>query len=214
MLDAVSTYIGRPTKVVGLSLELSVAQSSWWKNAIDGLPRAPETLYAHLDESISFPKAIVYLTDVTLANGPTGCYPRVYDLLGCGPLQEIIGRVVGNVGNDPSSPLHAYYAKAYHQSMASEGFRRHFMRLPRALRFNSHFGWDVMPGSALEGKIVAEERRMVGAAGTFIVFDGARLLHRGGLISEGRRVALQVVFSDITFNRRVWSRLKRAAGWA
>ncbi len=214
MLDAVSTYIGRPTRVVGLSLELSVAQSSWWKNAIDGLPRAPETLYAHLDESISFPKAIVYLTDVAAANGPTGCYPRVYDRLGCRPLQEIVGRVVGNVGNDPRSPLRAYYAKAYHQSMASENFRRHFMRLPRDLRFNSHFGWDVMPGGALENGIAAQERRMVGPAGTFIVFDGARLLHRGGLISEGRRVALQVVFSDITFTRRAWGRLKRAAGWA
>lgn len=214
MLDAVSAYIGRPTRVVGLSLELSVAQSSWWRNAMAGLPRAPETLYAHLDESVSFPKAIVYLTDVSAANGPTGCYPGVYERLDCRPLQEIVGRVVGNVGNDARSPLHAHYAKTYHQSMASEPFRRHFMRLPRALRFNSHFGWDVMPGGALEGEIAAEERRMVGPAGTFVVFDGARLLHRGGLISEGRRVALQVVFSDITFARRAWGRLKRAARWA
>ena len=214
MLEAVSAYVGRPTRVVGLSLELSVAQSSWWKNAIDGLPRPPETLYAHLDESISFPKAIVYLTDVTDSHGPTGCYPQVYERLGCGPLQEIVGRVVGNAGNDPRSPLHAYYAKAYHQSMASEPFRRHFMRLPRPLRFNSHFGWDVMPGGDLEGEVAAQERRMIGPAGTFVVFDGARLLHRGGLISEGRRVALQVVFSDITLPRRVWGRLKRTVGWA
>jgi len=214
MLEAVSAYIGRPTRVVGLALELSVAQAGWWKNALVGLPRAPETLYAHLDESISFPKAIVYLTDVTPHNGPTGCYPGIHDRLGCLPLQEMVGRVVGNVGNDPGSPLHAHYAKAYHQSMTSEAFRRHFMRLPRALRFNSHFGWDVMPGSALEREVAGAEHRMLGPAGTFIVFDGARLLHRGGLIDEGRRVALQVVFSDLTFTRRAWGRLKRAVRWA
>jgi hypothetical protein len=71
-----------------------------------------------------------------------------------------------------------------------------------------------MPGGELEGEVASQERRMIGPAGTFIVFDGARLLHRGGLISEGRRVALQVVFSDITLSRRVWGRLKRTVGWA
>ena len=125
------------------------------------------------------------------------------------PLQEMVGRVVGIVGSHAGSPLKDYYAKQYHQSMNSERFRRHFMRLPECLRFNSHMGWDVLPDSALEYQLAGCEHKMTGPAGTFIAFDGARLLHRGGLMQEGERVALQVIFSDLTFAERVVGKVKR-----
>lgn len=209
VLDAVSAYTGRKTRVIGLALELSVPQATWWKNSIDGLNRPPQTLYAHLDESISYPKSIVYITDVTEKNGPTGCYPGAYEAMQLNPLQEIIGRVVGTVGTCPDSPLKDYYAKQYHQSANSENFRRHFMLLPESLRFNSHLGWDVLPGSDLESHLASGEQKMIGPAGTFIVFDGARLLHRGGLMQEGERLALQVIFSDMTFAERAVGKVKR-----
>lgn len=209
VLDAVSAYTGRKTRVTGLALELSVPQATWWRNAITGLNRPPKTLYAHLDESISYPKSIVYLTDVTEQNGPTGCYPGAYEAIQLNPLQEMIGRVVGTVGTHPDSPLKNYYAKQYHQSVNSENFRRHFMRLPECLRFNSHLGWDVLPSSELESHLAGGERKMIGPAGTFIVFDGARLLHRGGLMQESERVALQVIFSDLTFTERAVSKIKK-----
>lgn len=209
VLDAVSAYTGRKTRVTGLALELSVPQATWWKNAIAGLERPPQTLYAHLDETISCPKAIVYLSDVSENSGPTGCYPGAYEAMQLNPLQEMIGRVVGTVGTSPDSPLKDYYAKQYHQSVNSANFRRHFMRLPECLRFNSHMGWDVAPGSELENQLAGAERKMIGPAGTFIAFDGACLLHRGGLMQEGERVALQVIFSDLTFMERVVSRVKR-----
>lgn len=208
-LDAVSAYTGRKTQVLGLALELSVPQATWWRNAIEGLERPAATLYAHMDETISCPKAIVYLTDVTEQNGPTGCYPGAYEAMQLNPLQELVGRVVGTVGTRADSPLKALYAKQYHQSMNSENFRRHFMRLPPSLRFNSHLGWDVMPCSVLESSLSASERKMTGPAGTFIAFDGARLLHRGGLMEAGERVALQVIFSDVTFVERVAGKVKR-----
>ncbi len=209
VLDVVSAYTGRKTRVIGLALELSVPQATWWRNAIAGLERPPQTLYAHLDETISCPKSIVYLSDVTEQNGPTGCYPGAYEVMQLNPLQEMIGRVVGTVGTRPDSPLKDYYAKQYHQSVNSENFRRHFMRLPECLRFNSHMGWDVAPGSELESSLASNERKMTGSAGTFIAFDGARLLHRGGLMQEGERLALQVIFSDLTFTERAVGKVKR-----
>jgi len=209
VLDAVSAYTGCKIRVTGLALELSVPQATWWKNTIANLERPPRTLYAHLDETISCPKAIVYLSDVTEQNGPTSCYPGAYEAMQLNPLQEIIGRIVGTVGSQSDSPLKEYYAKQYHQSVNSENFRRHFMRLPACLRFNSHMGWDVMPGSELESTLTADEIKMTGPAGTFITFDGARLLHRGGLMQEGERVALQVIFSNSTFTERAVNKLKR-----
>lgn len=210
VLEAVSAYTGQKTNVSALALELSVPQANWWKNAIAGLDRPPDTLYAHLDETLSHPKSIVYLSDVTEKNGATGCYPGAYEAMQLNPLQEMIGRVVGSVGSQSDSPLRDYYDKQYHQSVNSENFRRHFMRLPASLRFNSHMGWDVMPGSKLEEQMAGSERKMTGLAGTFIAFDGARLFHRGGLVEQGERVALQVVFSDKkTFSDRIVNKAKR-----
>ena len=209
VLDAVSAYMGRNIRVSGLALELSVPQSSWWRNAIPGLERSPRTMYAHLDETIANPKSIVYLTDVTQDNGPTGCYPLAYEALGLNRLQELIGRVVGKVGSNPVSALYSYYNKQYHQSTSSENFRRHLMRLPESLRFNSHLGWDVLPGSSLESQLAMAETAMTGPAGTFIAFDGARLLHRGGLIQSGERAALQVIFSDDTALQLLAKTIKR-----
>ena len=209
VLDVMSAYTGRKIRVRGVSLELSVPTATWWRNAIPCLARAPHTLYAHLDESISCPKSIVYLSNVTEQNGPTQCYLHGYERMLLNPLQEIIGRVVGIVGGNADSPLKNYYSKQYHQSANSENFRRHFMRLPAELRFNSHMGWDVMPDSLLEQEMLKCERKMVGPAGTFVAFDGARLLHRGGLMEQGERVALQVIFSDLTVAERAIGKIKR-----
>jgi hypothetical protein len=209
VLDAVSAYVGRKICVAGLALELSVPQSSWWKNAIPGLERSPKTVYAHLDEAITHPKSIVYLTDVKPDNGPTGCYPHAFEAMQLNRLQEIIGRVVGKVGSIPASALYRHYRKQYHQSTSSESFRRHLMLLPESIRFNSHLGWDVLPDSDLESRLVSSENTMTGPAGTFIAFDGARLLHRGGLIQSGERAALQVILSDDTTMQRVVNTVKR-----
>ena len=209
VLDNVGAYTGHKTKVTGLALELSVPQATWWQNAIHGLNRPPHTLYAHIDESIAFPKSIVYLTNVDENNGPTSCYPKAYEAMQLNPLQEIVGRVIGIVGSQAGSPLKAYYSKQYHQSVNSDNFRKHFMLLPVNMRFNSHMGWDVKPESELENNLVKLENKMIGPAGSFIIFDGAKLFHRGGLLQKGERIALQVIFSDLTLMQRICIRLKR-----
>jgi hypothetical protein len=209
VLAAVSSYMGQRTRVMGIALELSVSSAGWWKSRFKGLARAPNTLYAHVDESIVFPKSIVYLSPVNESNGPTSVYPAVFDSLSLHPLQAIVGRVVGNVGSRPESLLTSHYEKQYHQAMSSELFRRHFMRLPGAIRFNSHFGWDVLPGSAVEALLERSERPLTGPAGTYVVFDGARLVHRGGLLQRGERVALQVIFAHTTLKKRLTGKLRR-----
>ena len=195
-MEAVGSYMGRPMAVIGLACELSVSQSGWWANTLGALPRPPATLSAHLDMSIRQLKSIVYLSDVDEETGPTSCYPGLLEELLISPLQELVGRVVCEAGSREDSPLHGYYKKPYHQSVASENFRRHFMKLPQGIRFNSHLGWDILPESNLEKAMLAKEVRMVARTGAFIVFDGSSLFHRGGLVRRGERIALQVVFGD------------------
>ena len=191
LLDIVSGYIGLDYQVVGLALELSSDKATWWQNKFKQ-SKPPKTVYAHFDEDIGLLKAIVYLSDVDAENGPVSCYPQVYQNLDINALQELIGRVIGVVNNQE---LKDYYKKNYHQTM-SDNFINHFMRLPCRLRMNSHFGWDVQPNSNLEKKLVGCEKVMLGQAGKFIIFDGARLLHRGGMVQHGERVALQVIFGE------------------
>lgn len=194
VLKIVSDYMGVDYKVSGLALELSTYKANWWKNSLNDTV-APKTLYAHFDQAIEYPKAIVYLSEVNIENGPTSCYPGVYQNMPLNALQELIGRIIGVVGSGENSELNKYYDKPYHKTM-SYSFIKHFMRLPPELRFNSHFGWDVIPDSPLENTLMNCEKKMIGNAGTFMVFDGAKLLHRGGLVQKNERIAMQVIFGE------------------
>ena len=199
----ISEYVGIEYNHTGLSLELSVAGSTWWKDTINS-DNSPSTMYAHLDESVYLPKAIVYLSDVSEVNGPTSCYPKKYDELNVPIVADIIGRVIGQVGKSPDSPLHDYYQIPYHQTFGSEKFRKHFMKLPPKIRMNSHFGWDVLKGGKIDTEMAASEVLMLGAPGKTIVFDGAKLLHRGGLIEQNQRLVMQVIFyPKISFKRKL-----------
>lgn len=199
----VSEYVGIRYRRVSLTLELSSAGSTWWRDTLNK-GESPKTMYAHLDETVFLPKAIVYLTEVGMNNGPTSCFPGKYTDLNVPCLADIIGRVVGKVGSDVNSDLNKYYDKPYHQSFGSPKFRAHFMRLPPNIRMNSHFGWDIKAGSELERTISQSEVVMLGSPGKTIVFDGSQLLHRGGLIEEGERVVLQVIFyPQIDFRTRL-----------
>lgn len=193
IFEAMSEFVGIDFDHTGCSIELSVAGSSWWKNNMTSVP-APKTMYAHLDETKFAPKSILYLSRVEERHGPTSYYPGLYNQFKNNTLKDIIGRVIGTVGSDPNSELHEFYRRAYHQPFSSQEFRSHFMRLPKELRFNSHFGWDVMPGTTIESEMASIEKKMLGEPGRYIVFDGSMLLHRGGLIESGERKVLQIVF--------------------
>jgi hypothetical protein len=72
--------------------------------------------------------------------------------------------------------------------------RAFFGMLPTRLRTNSHFGFDVLDGTPLADAIAQQEVKVTARAGHVIVFDGSRLIHRGGLVRHDRRRAMQVVF--------------------
>lgn len=189
----ITDYIGIRYDSTGASLELSVEGSTWWQDTVNDVD-TPKTVYAHLDESVYLPKAIVYLSEVNETNGPTTLFPNKYDELNVPIFADIVGRVIGKVGSSDDSKLKEFYSKPYHQSSGSKKFREHFSKLPHEIRMNSHFGWDIIPGSDLEANLAQSEIAMTGGPGKTIVFDGSRLLHRGGLITDGERLVLQVVF--------------------
>ena len=200
VLDSLDPIADRKMKVIGVAYELSVAGSNWWKPKMAS-SKLSKTLYAHVDRGVDAPKAIVYLTNVEAQNGPTICYPQAYAELDITGLQDFVGRCIETVGRSTDSPLRGLYQFSG-PVMDSEEFRRHFMKLPSSMRFNSHFGWDVEPHSQLEDFLLSKETKVLGPAGTTLVFDGARLLHRGGLIEEGERIVLQVIFGHVNLRTK------------
>ena len=123
VLKELSSIHGYNIVVTGIAVELSVPNSGWWENKIQGNTTPPKTLYCHVDESNRYPKAIVYLCDVDEQNGPFTVYPGVMSQLKYTNLASLIGRVLGKVGRHKSSELFEYFGKAYHQSMNSPEFR-------------------------------------------------------------------------------------------
>ncbi len=210
ILQVMTRYMNKEMVVIGLAVELSVPNANWWKVDYQVYEQVPKTLYFHFDESIAYPKAIVYLTDVNERTGATACSPNFVKNSEMSHLQFLIGRAITCVGKEDNPRLRSFYDHKYHQTFGCPLFRSDFSSLPDELRFSSHFGWDVIPGSELETFLLKDEQKIIGKAGTFIAFDGGLLPHRGGLILEGDRIALQVIFGEkISIYKRIQNKLKK-----
>lgn len=192
ILKDVSNYMKKNYQVIGVALEMSTPKSTWWKKK-ESNKKIPKTLYAHLDESHLYPKSICYLSNVNEQNGPTSFYPKIYKSLNLNFLQDIVGRIVDTVGRKGSS-LFDIYKQNVDQKLECEIFKSHLSKLPKELRFYSHFGWYVEPDSNIENQMVEDEIKLTGTKGTFVVFDGAKVIHRGGLLEKDERIVLQIVF--------------------
>jgi len=192
-LEIISNYLQQETEITGIGLELSSEHSTWWRHQDTSRP-APRTLYMHLDKELKNMKAIVYLSHVTKENGPFTLYPGIYENLSINILQNIIGRVIGEFMVTKNNLLKNYYNFDSIRPFQNSKFIEHFKKLPVELRFNSHFGWDIDYGSQKEKEALLVEKKIIGDAGTFVIFDGSRLVHSGGLVEKDHRIALQIIF--------------------
>jgi hypothetical protein len=191
----VSAYIGQNMKVNGLALEMGSTTSTWWHNTYIDLTIPPKTLYMHTDESFAYPKAFIYLGDISKSQGAFSVVPGALEKINPSPIQYLIGRIIASVGRKNSSLLHEAYHHVYHQPFGCAAFRSDFMSLPQEMKYSSHFGWDILPGSELEDWLIKAEQWQEGPAGFFTVFDGAQLVHRALLMEKGEHLSLQVIFS-------------------
>lgn len=210
--NIMTDYMGYKMHVTGCSHEMSTPKAAWWKNDFLAYKKAPKTAYYHYDESFQLPKAIVYLTDVTDKNGPVRIIHNSEDFFGLTPLQFLVGRIIGKIGRNKESKIKHLFNHKYHQTFGCENYVKYFNKLPDNLKFNSHFGWDVIPSSALEKKIINKEEIILGDKGTSLIFDGTKLLHRGGLIDEGERIVLQVIFekkANFYYLKKIFSILSK-----
>lgn len=190
IFSSIKKMTGENMSVIGCALELSTHKSKWW--LLNDKENTPKTTYLHLDEGIGNPKAIAYLSSVNQKNGPFSVIKNQDDIFKINYIQYLIGRAIGQVGRE-NSKIKDLFNHKYHQTFGCKNFKKLFELLPSIVKFNSHFGFDVIPNSLLEEKLVQNEIIFTGKPGKTIVFDGSSVLHRGGLMIKGERLALQIV---------------------
>lgn len=205
----ISVYMQKNFEVTGCSLEMSTEHSTWWKwDGSQGISQ--HTLYAHLDQSLLCPKSICYLSDVDEKSGPTSFYPNLYEELKLNFVQNIFGRVLSSIGKNKKSKLYEIYNNSSNRAYNCEEYFKHINLLPKNLRFDSHIGWYVKNNSKLEKKFIERELKMIGIKGKYVIFDGSRIIHRGGCVSKGERLALQITFGiKQNLLQKIWKKITK-----
>jgi len=210
VLQAMSKYIGFPVKVGGCSLELSVHEATWHNVSYYEGSNA-KTKYFHHDESVTDPKAIIYLSEVSQENGPVSFLDESTIELDINGIQHILGKAILLVGRNPKSKLYEYYNFNGQRPFENEKLRKHFSKLPDPMKHNSHFGWDIVINSVEEKLLLQNEKKVIGSKGTCLLFDGSRLLHRGGIVKKDKRISLQIIFKhtkELALYQRAISKAK------
>ena len=72
--------------------------------------------------------------------------------------------------------------------------RKHLMMMPGPMRGSSHFGDDVINETDASAFLLENTLTVTSEVGNMALFDGARLIHRGSLVKQGERFAMQIVF--------------------
>jgi hypothetical protein len=191
IVTAISNYMGGRYGYSGCAFELSVPGTDWWSSRYGREDESAETAYYHLDQSSRFPKMLCYLTDVSAETGPTSL---VSLNLSHSLLSRVSGRALDGISLDPNRGDDTSMAKML---VCTPAGRRCFAALPKEMRCLGHFGNDILAGSAEERYIVDHRDVMTGPAGSFAVFDGSRVAHRGGIVKERHRWAFQVLYAKL-----------------
>ena len=175
VIGAASAYIGNPVRIRFLTLQINDGGEAHWHSKFADVGLAdPPALYLHIDTTPRMAKCLVYLTDVGADSGPF-CYVVASHEYRVGAVEALIRSAVDKSG----------------LSARDRETRRRFASLPRFLQKKADFGTDLLPGDHGTRTLLAKEAVMTGPAGSCILFDN-RGVHRGGMVTEGRRVILQV----------------------
>jgi hypothetical protein len=194
IVDVLSEQKGNRMTMLGAGLEYSSPHQRWYQSlyADVGLQDGPYQ-YLHIDEGYCLPKAMIYVTAVGAENGPTRAIPGS-NSWECSEFRLRMHRALDRIVGDRYDQYSV--AGAYRSLARRPELRQIFMALPAAFRGSSHFGDDVLPDSNIANALEGREVPYLSESAQALVFDGPNLLHRGSLVRDGERMALQVIFRN------------------
>jgi hypothetical protein len=191
MFSAVREYFGFPIRVFFAAMILNKEGEDWYQ-PLNSNEKLNHFHYLHFDGDPNVIKAIIYLQDVNIEQGPFKFIRR--DGL---PLKKDFGYFI-SLANDEifRRRFNQKEGRYYRKIFVGNNFD-YFKAMPRSFQRLSHFGDDIPSGSAMEEQFKQNEMVMDSSKGQLMAFDGSSLLHRGGQVLKGERLAMQMAFKPL-----------------
>ena len=165
---------GRQLQVKNVVLHIATPTDQNWKQFLYDCNTTTRTTNLHIDPKEDVIKAMMYLNDITLDDGPFSYVEKsnrwIYD-----DLQNIFGRAI-STGSYCDTP----------QSRAT------VFQLPKICRVSHNFGRILLDDDPQQKMIVEKEKMFTSDKGNLCIFDPAGM-HRGGICNKGTRIALQIL---------------------
>jgi hypothetical protein len=197
ILDVASAYMNRPMRLGYVSMEMGHPGQVWYRDCYKDVGIATaKTAYMHFDADRGMLKGMMYLKDVAPQNGPFSYIPgshRWQRPAFASAVQSGFDRAQAEFAQVDDGGLD-YVGGYYRPRFADQAGRKAMLSLPRALRGSTHFGDDILDGSELSDELLKQEHVFMAPAGMMLLFDGSQGVHRGSMVREGERWALQLGF--------------------
>ena len=165
---------GKQLQVKNVVLHIATPTDQNWKQFLYDCSLTTRTTNLHIDPKEDVIKAMMYLNDITLDDGPFSYVEKsnrwIYD-----DLQNIFGRAI-STGSYCDTP----------QSRAT------VFQLPKICRVSHNFGRILLDDDPQQKMIVEKEKMFTSDKGNLCIFDPAGM-HRGGICKSGTRIALQIL---------------------
>lgn len=193
-LDFVSAYTGKPMEFYYASLDHAHSAQNWFQDCYaDAGLKTSKTAYMHTDADFDIIKTMLYVQDVSERDGPFAFIPGSHRWKRS-PLALAVQK-----GFDEISPQifagNTENGSYYRARFKLADSRLDLLAMPEQLRGSTHFGDDLLDGSELSDALLEAEETFIAPAGTMVIFDGSRGIHRGGLIKPGgNRWAVQLAW--------------------
>lgn len=177
IIQGASEYNNRRLNVANVFLHISTPTDKHWKQFFYDAVSTPKYTNAHIDPKEDVIKAMIYLDDVGVTNGP---FKYVVDSNKntLDPLQNIFGRAI-STGSYCYTPKH----------------RASVFKLPSDLRVSHNFGRCIFEKQYPEIWNYLEQniKTITSEEANIMVFDPGGGIHQGALTETGSRIALQVL---------------------
>ena len=175
ILQAASKYNKfNQLQVKNVVLHIAKPTDENYKQFLYDCKTVTKTTNLHIDPKENVMKAMMYLNDITIDDGPFSYVEKshrwIYD-----DLQNIFGRAI-STGSYCHTP----------QSRAA------VFQFPKQCRVSHNFGRLLLDGSEQQEMILKKEKQFTSDKGNLCIFDPAGM-HRGGICKTGTRIALQIL---------------------
>jgi hypothetical protein len=206
--EGISAFAGYPLGLVGYSLNYSHPDEVWFKHSYDDLGIvAPSTVQMHFDLDNLSAKSMLYLNDVGNDNGPFSYVPETRRMI-ASRSQTSFFKYLDYSSEEFASKLAP--TNPYRPLISTPALRHYFANLPSELQGSAAPGDDVINGTPLEKALSDAEECVTSDVGDLALFAGGEILHRGGVVKNGERWALQMIYKEpFSFRDKVLAQVSR-----